>query len=112
MVIIPTFQEVSSTFTQTIKLDDVMYKLKIQYNARSESFMLSIYASEETLLIAGLKLVSNYVLDYQYNYLNTLPPGAFILVDLEYDSTGVVSFENFGVRYQLIYLTREEVNEL
>jgi hypothetical protein len=112
MVIIQTFQEISSTFIQTIKLDDVMYKLKIQYNARSESFMLSIYDADDTLIIAGLKLVANYVLDYQYNYLTTLPPGAFVLIDLEYDSTGVVSFENLGTRYQLIYLSKADVNEL
>lgn len=109
MVIIPMFQETSSTFTQLIKLDDAMYSLKIQYNVRSESFMFSIYDNEGNLLVAGMKLVPNYDLAKQFNYLETLPTGNFILLDLEPLSKGTVSFENLGTRYQFIYFSEGEL---
>lgn len=112
MTIIPTFQNVSSTFTQRIELEGILYILKIQWNARSEAFMLSIYDKDNTLIIAGLKLVPDYLLNYQFSYIDALPPGAFILYDLEQNPSGVVSFENLGVRYQLMYLSSEDINEL
>ena len=111
MVFIPTFQDISSSFTQTIELDGSLYILVTKWNARAEAFYLDIYNSVKTLIIAGIKLVPNYDLLLQYEYLTTLPPGKLFVVDIQ-EGDGRIEFDTLGARFKLVYVTEGEVNEL
>ena len=109
MIIIPIFKSVSSTFTQRIELDTVIYVLTIQWNSREEAWYLSIFTDNEDPILSGLKLVPNYQLLDQYEHIEALPNGDFAVIDLEVGSQGVITYDNLGERYQLIYLSESEL---
>ena len=112
MVIIPTFQDVSSTFTQRIELDGVLTTLKIQWNSREENWYLDISDQDENLILSGIKLVPSYPLLAQCQTACTKLTGELYLIDVESTPGGAVTFENLSVRYILTYLTEEENSEL
>lgn len=109
MVIMPVFQDRSSRYEFDIELAGEVWHLKFSWNAREEAWYMDIQTQNQVDIISGIKMVINYPLLNQYIAYN-LPEGNFILWDLEQNpSTGGVTFDNFGKRYQLIFLSNEEL---
>jgi len=111
MVIIPTFQNRTARYSIEIELAGELFNLFFYWNSREESWYMNIRDSEEAVILAGVKLVPVYKLLQQYRAKEGLPEGDFILWDLNQDPTDDnVTFDNFGKRYQLIFLSDLEIS--
>lgn len=112
MIIIQMFQEASADFTQTIDLDGTPFILRVTWNTRVESFFMDIQDRNQQDILLGIRLVPNYLLVRDY-VQETLPPGDFYLWDsLNTPEDFGVTFDNLGNRYILLYLTKEEIENL
>jgi len=107
--ILPTFQTVSSKYQFTISLEDKTYQLYFNWNTREQAWYMDISDTDGVLIQAGIKVVVGYYLLQQYKSNGLLPPGDFYVLDLqESPNAAGVGFSDFGVRYQMVYLTKEE----
>lgn len=74
LIVIPTSPGVPY-FRQKTKLEGRDFILDFAYNQRIARWYLSIFDDEETSLVRGLKLVTNWPLLRHYRYDTRLPPG-------------------------------------
>lgn len=110
MTIIPTFQNLSSSFVQDIELNGELFNLLISWNARQEAWYFDIRDSDKNNIIAGIRLVPSYLLLFQFQYNQNLPKGDFYLLDLEQNpKTSDLTFNNLNERYVFYFLTDEEL---
>lgn len=110
MYIVPIFSNVSSKFIMTSELNEEVFRLSFYWNTREEYWYMSILDPDNVPLLMDIKLVPNYILLTQYKAYSSLPKGDFILYDLEQNpATGEATFDNLGKRYQLIFLSNEEI---
>lgn len=111
MVLLPTFQNRSSRFSYDIELAGELFRLFFSWNARETSWYMDIQDQNEANILTGIKMVPMYQLLRQYRAYDTLPNGDFMLWDLNQDPVNSdVSFDNFGRRYQLLFVSREEID--
>ncbi len=76
-------------FTQTIKLDNVLYKIRARWNTVHEFWTVDIYDKNGVALLLGQKLVLNT--DILARYTNTaLPQGKLFVVDAGIESRQLV----------------------
>ena len=110
MVTIPTYQSTSARWSEEVELDDTTYILYFYWNARDSAWYMDIYNSDDDLILAGIKLVLGYALLHQYAYLAGLPDGEFMVCDTNTDNpySEDLDFDNFGDRYQLVYISKDE----
>lgn len=95
-----------AAFEQTMVLDGINYLLRIYWNTRDESWYLDLFATNETSIICGLKLVVNY--DFIGFYVQTdVPPGMFILYD-DTNSEIPCGRNDLGNRCILLYITIDD----
>lgn len=110
MVILPTFQKRTARYEYDIEMDSRLFHLAFSWNDREESWYMDIMDSKREPIINGIKMVINYNLLLQYRAYRELPQGSMILYDAQQDPVNSqVTFDNFGKRYQLIFLTNEEL---
>ena len=110
MIAIPNFQNESAQYKQRIDLDGELYYIRTQWNAREEAFYMSILDKDEVLLLAGVKLVPDYRLLYQFQGTPGLPPGDFMLSNISSEER--LTFDGLGEDMVLMYITEAELNEL
>jgi hypothetical protein len=103
---IPTDSD-NSTYTETIQLEGIFYIFDFHWNTRDEAWYCTIYASDRTPIIAGIKLVVDYELLNDYK-VEGMPPGALFLIDTTLQRIPCQR-NDLGVRCQLIYLTSDEL---
>ncbi|OQY32023.1 MAG: hypothetical protein B6241_12415 [Spirochaetaceae bacterium 4572_59] len=110
MVNIPVFPEIASGFIQKIELGGIFYSLRIRWNTRSESWFLHVFDADGNPLITGKRLVPNYPLTEIHS---DRFKGELIVLDKQNDLTdAVMTYENLGKRFFLVYLSEEEANGL
>lgn len=111
MIIIPIFQNISARFSFDIELDLNIYHLKFAWNSREGAWYMTIQDQDENNILTGIKIVPNYLLLDQYRYIPELPPGDFVLFDLnQIPENNQPDFDTLGKRYQLLYVTEAEYN--
>lgn len=113
MVVFPVFQNISSRYTYNLEINSIVYIFKFSWNAREENWYMTIIDSSENIIIAGIKLVVNYWLLKQYKWIYNLFEGNIILRDMNMtpEDKGL-TFDNFGIRYQLLFFTLDEMEDL
>lgn len=102
---IPVFSEQAS-FTQTIPIDGITYKLQIYWNVRDEHWFFSLYLPDDTLVLTGIKMPVNFTLLNSFSGEN-VPPGDFLL----YDDSGnnePCGRDELGDRCLLLYITGDD----
>lgn len=104
---IPTQQNLGA-WTQRTTLDGVDYLLDFVWNARDPAWFVSISSIDGTELVNGIKLVSNWPLLRTHRYINGLPPGELIAVDL----SGSIDKAGYGDLSNGVKLTYFDVAEL
>jgi hypothetical protein len=107
--VVPTFQSRSARYIIGVELAGEKFRLRFYWNTREEFWYMDILDQDDNNLITGIKMVINYSLLDQYVAVIGIPKGNFILWDLEKDVSGEVTFDNFGRRYQLIFLSDSEI---
>ncbi len=107
MITIP-FNTYPSFFTDVI-LDDETYRFKCSWNTRGEFWALSIYNTEDVLIVAGIKLVVGYDLLRTCRHLD-VPQGLLIIIDDadNYEKIGYGDFSN-DRKLALIYVSKDEL---
>jgi hypothetical protein len=100
-----------ASFTETVILDNIVYKLRFDWNDRGQYWALSIFDSADNILTAGIKLVLNYPLTM--DIIKTgLPPGVLMATE----STGKMirlSQDDFiDDKAFLGYITEAEATEI
>ena len=112
MVIIPTYQSTSARYSIEVELEDVTYTLDFHWNSRDSAWYMDI-EYEDSIILAGIKLVPKYALLHQYAYLANLPDGEFFIIDSDDDNPYAedLTFDNFGDRYLLLFIPNSELEE-
>lgn len=98
--IVPTFTD-TDDYDETVDLDGVKYVLAFQYNARNDSWYMSISDRSENLIVAGIRLVTAVSLLGRARD-SRLPPGVIFMMDTT--NAGIdAGFADIGQRVLLIY---------
>ena len=95
-------------FKEEILLDNIPYILEFTFNSRGDFWVLNIYSVDETLLIAGIKLVINYELISQFTDRG-LPKGQLYVVRENQSMDRVSQLEFEQNKTFLVYFTEEEL---
>ena len=94
---IPLIQEAQKF---NIILNNVTYLLRLQWNTKSQAWVLDILTETESPLVSGIPLVPGVDLLGQYSYLNF---GGQLIATSE--SPSPVSYSNLGISGQLYFVT-------
>lgn len=89
---------------QRIPLDGRLYTLTLSWNQWASSWSLSLYDAEDSPILQGLRIISNWPLLRYYKYDPRCPPGELIAHDLTGDGSPP-RFDDFGIdkRVELTY---------
>lgn len=104
-VIIPVFSD--PLYTERIRLEDRDYVLRFDWAGRESRWYLSIYDSEETPLLVGIKVIANWDFLSRSAWNAALPPGVLITMDLEQGGEPP-TLKDFGTRVRLFYYASDE----
>lgn len=105
IVSIPVFIE-NASFTQTIVLDGINYKMRIYWNVRDEHWYFSLYLPDDTPVLTGIKMPVNYTLISSF-FGENVPPGDFILFD-ESGNNEPCGRDELGDRCILLYISGDD----
>tara|TARA_R110000823_G_scaffold261418_10_gene382200 strand:- start:6585 stop:6920 length:336 start_codon:yes stop_codon:yes gene_type:complete len=97
-------------YTFTINLDSFVLLLRLRWNSRESSWRLDINTVEGVPIVGGLKLLADQVLTRGY-ISPLLPSGNFFIIDIGGGGSRP-TFNSLGNVQKLIYLTKEEEDEL
>lgn len=98
-------------FTSRVRLDDQEYTLEFLYSIRSETYSLTVFDSEENVLIAGAKLHVNVPIFYPYR-ARELPPGELVVTTLSQDlSSPRIGELGEGLRCELTYFPLADLQQ-
>lgn len=89
---------------QRIALDGALYTLGLAWNQWASYWSLSLWDSEESPIVLGLRVVSNWPMLRYYKYDPRCPPGEIIAHALTSDRSPP-GFDDFGIgkRVELTY---------
>jgi uncharacterized protein DUF6983 len=97
-------------YTLRTRLDNADYTLEFRYSPRASRYYLNLYDSENVLLAAGLKLVSNVMLLRYYHFRAGMPQGEIMVTATTTDDSPPALGElGPGLRCELTYFTALEV---
>jgi len=99
--------------SQKCRLDGRDFVLRFSYNEREDRYYVDILDEEETPILRGLKLVSNWRLLRHYHHDPRVPPGELMATDLTGDNSPP-SFGELGIgkRVELTYFTEDELADI
>lgn len=90
-----------------VELSGVLYRLRIHYKERQDSWYLDIRDADDAALVLGRRISTDNAILAKYR-VEGLPPGLLILMD----TTGARSectYEDLGRSHLLAYLEPEEI---
>lgn len=106
------FNDVDSDFEYSVVLDSLEYILRFTWNSTSETWQMTVKDYEGEVLVAGVRVVSEFPLTYIYKSLGG-PSGYLYVVQNKEGPLQTPSRYSFrdGI-HSLWYLTEDEVNEI
>lgn len=106
-LLIPTVLD-AEYWTQKTRLDGRDYLLRFSYNQRLDRYFLDLLDDEETPLVQGIRLVTNWPLLRHYRWDERVPPGELMAISLQTDVTPPRFGElGEGRRVELTYFSTE-----
>ncbi len=99
---IPT-QPFPSDFS--VSLGGTTYNMSLRWNIPSDCWVLDIKNIDDTLIVAGIPLVTGADLLEQYGYLVIGGAGSQMIVQTDNDLTSVPNFITLGVTGHLYFIT-------
>ena len=90
-------------FRQVSIVDGTPHEFEFNWNTREDRWYLNLYTLDGTLVMAGIKLVSNYLLTYRYTY-DGRPAAEFMVADMTGNDNDA-TLENFDreVIFTIVY---------
>lgn len=110
MLQIPSFQNISSIFSEEINLNDQVVQIDIAYNTRTDFFHLSQFTDSEGNFLNGIKITPNHLILEPHKALMDFE-GDLIVLKFDEDAGDVITYDNLNNGYSLIYLTPDEVDQ-
>ena len=108
MIQIGTFQNTSSRYIFNIDLNGESFRLRFHWNTRENNWYMDIMDTEDNNLLLGVKLVVDYELTKRYKYIQGLPKGEFFVTAIAENESEELTYDNFGSKYIMVFLTNEE----
>lgn len=108
MIIIPT--DSSGTireYTEQVQLEGVKYLVKLSWNTRTETWMLSLYLLDGTAIIEGIAVTCGVDL-LRGSAVTGKPPGLLAAIPLD-NSVARPGIDGLGSRVQLYYRESTDV---
>jgi hypothetical protein len=105
---IPTQQNLSA-WEQRTTLDGSDYLLNFAWNGREAAWYLSFSDAAGVPLVTGIKLVSNRPLLNRFRYVQGLPPGNVMAVDLS-GQIAQAGYTDLSAGVSLVYFDLEELS--
>lgn len=106
------FNEESSDFEYSVVLDELEYILRFTWNSVSENWQMTVKDYSGEIIVAGIRLVTNYPLFYIYKLFD-LPNGVLMVIQNQEGSILTPSRYSFRDNtHSLVYFTEDEVNEV
>ncbi len=99
---------VGALFSFTIELEGVTYALTFRWNDRDEAWFMDIGDGAGADIITGIRVVIRQGL-LGRAASSLLPPGEIMAFDTS-DTNVEATFEDFGLRVQLVYLTAADLS--
>jgi hypothetical protein len=107
VLVIPTDTE-QPFFTQRTRMSDADYTLVFRYNFREERYYMDILDAEESPIVLGVKLLTNWKI-FRYYKDPRMPAGELIVTTLTKDVTPPKLGElGEGMRTELTYFEPDE----
>ena len=98
--------------SQTVQLDDVVFRLTFVFNTRCLAWDITIGEQDGTDIVAGIKLVPQIDLLFRHKD-ERLPTGRLFAVDVEQGDDAIrIEKSELGTKLQLLYFTEAEVNAI
>lgn len=106
MIVIPWSTE--PNFEQNITLDNKVYVMNACWNARANTWFLSLSTLDGVSIITKKKvnLLTNLI---AYSYAEEKPEGALIVMSMDLDINTPITRDNFDKEVQLLYLSPDEI---
>lgn len=89
------------SFTETLNIKGNYYVFKFDWNTREETWLLSIYDTDNNIIIGNIKLVVDYEL-LSLHKVKGMPKVKLYLVDFS-DKGERCGFNDLGIRCKLLY---------
>jgi len=106
MLKIATFQNLTSDFTERVKIGGIEVSLRFAWNTKSEYWILNEYKEIESgIIINAVKMVLNYPVLYQFS---TNLKGQLTIFLQDSSLSTDITYESFGNGHNLFYLEEEE----
>lgn len=107
MLEIPTFQDQSADFVQTIELNEQLVEIRVIFNVRNEFFHMDFF-DQNGDAVYGIKMVPNWpLLKYHKGFIDF--DGDIMVLAKETVETDEITYDNFGPVWGFYYLTEDEV---
>jgi hypothetical protein len=103
---IPQYSDKASRWEVQVDLSGKRYKLHMAWNSRMKSWVLSIFTTDDVLILGGIRLsVGTYLLGKYKAIRPDLPPGELFVQDITNQlDTAEVGRNDFSIRYSLVYM--------
>lgn len=102
----------NAVWSESISLDQVVYRLTFRWNLRSQSWSMTISEDDGTPIVTGIKILPQISL-LQRHKDERLPPGVLYAFDvIEGDEAERPTKSQLGNKLKLIYTTRAELESL
>lgn len=108
MILIPTDTE--PFYTQRVTIEGSEYLLKFDYSSREDRWYLSVATIDEDFIVRGWKLVTNVMLGPRIADRRIFPGALVVLTDSLDQSPPGLDELGEGLRCQLYYFTREDID--
>ena len=110
MISIPVMQNVSARYKLDMNFNSTTFNLAFYWSTREATWYMDLMDSNSNAILMGIKLVPSIVLLRQYPFVRIILGGDFYLLDLSASpQTSDLTYDNFGNRYILNYLTEAEL---
>jgi len=96
--------------TLVIELESIIYKLGFQYNVQGAFWAMTIWDENDSVIIAGIKIVANYPLLFSYKK-SSLPDGDFYC-EISDKSASINRTAFSSGEAKLLYLTQTEIETI
>ncbi len=98
--------------SQTVALDNVVYRLTFVFNTRRLAWDMTFAEQDGTIIVAGIKLLPQ--IDLLFRHKDTrLPKGRLVAIDIEEADDAIRPEKNqLGTKLKLLYFTEADVDAI
>ena len=102
--------EQEPAYDYQIALDDITYRINLQWRERQESWYLTLFGSNDETMFSGVRMTIDTPLGWRLTG-RKIETGFLILLDTE-STKESCGYEDLGRRCQLMYFSNSEFSDL